>query len=215
MIKNVIFDLGGVVVEWNAKRVINTFNGNPILVNFVKENGLFRNYWTAFDKGDINRQELLAKASVLSGCPLEDCDEFVEHVKHSLVTIPETEALIQELSLQGYKLYCLSNMSLDFYEYLKIREVFKYFDGQIISAIEHMVKPDREIYDLLLNRYRLKPEESLLIDDLEPNVKAAQTVGINTVHFTEHSKGYQEIKDKLKVKISNTQRFRDSMASEK
>jgi len=215
MIKNVIFDLGGVVVEWNAKRVIDTFNGNPILVNFVKENGLFRNYWTAYDKGEINRQELLAKASVLSGCPLEDCDEFVEHVKHTLVTIPETEALIQELSLRGYKLYCLSNMSLDFYEYLKKREVFKYFDGQIISAIEHMVKPDREIYDLILNRYRLKPEESLFIDDLVPNVKAAQAVGINTVHFTEHAKGYQEIKNKLKVEISNTKRFRDSMASEK
>ena len=204
MMKNIIFDLGGVVVEWNAKRVIDTFNGNPVLVNFVKENGLFRGYWTAYDKGVLSRQELITKASVLSGCPIEDCDEFVEHVKHTLVTIPETEALIKELSKRGYKLYCLSNMSLDFYEYLKIREVFKFFDGQIISAIEHMVKPDREIYDLILNRYHLKPEESLCIDDLEANVKAAQAVGINTVHFTERHKGYQEIKNRLRVEILNT-----------
>lgn len=84
-------------------------------------------------------------------------------------------------------------MSADFYDYLKTREVFRYFDGQVISALEHMVKPDREIYELILQRYHLKPEESLFIDDLEANVKAAQELGINTVHFKERGKGLQEI----------------------
>ena len=193
--KNIIFDLGG-VVEWNAKRVLETFKGNPILVNFVKENSLFLNDWQDYDRGDVTRQELIDKVALLSGCPPEDCNEFVEHVKHSLVSIPETETLIKELSARGFKLYCLSNMSADFYDYLKTREVFKYFDGQVISALEHMVKPDREIYDLILNRYHLKPEETLFIDDFEPNVKAAQAIGINTIHF----KGYEEIRERLKEK---------------
>ena len=131
--KNIIFDLGGVVVEWNAKRVIETFKGNPILVNFVRENRLFLNDWRDYDRGDVTRQELINKVAILSGCPPEDCNEFVEHVKHSLVSIPETETLIKELSARGFKLYCLSNMSVDFYDYLKTREVFKYFDGQIIT----------------------------------------------------------------------------------
>lgn len=48
--KNIIFDLGGVVVEWNAKRVIETFKGNPILVNFVRENRLFLNDWRDYDR---------------------------------------------------------------------------------------------------------------------------------------------------------------------
>lgn len=197
--KNIIFDLGGVVVEWNGEQVIKTFKGNPEIILYIKENGLFRGYWTAFDKGLLDRQQLVEKISLLTGCSPEDCNEFVEHVKYSLVSIPETETLIKELSDRGYKLYCLSNMSLDFYDYLKPREVFKYFDGQIISAIERMIKPDREIYDLILHRHHLKPEESLFIDDLEGNVKAAQAVGINTVHFTEKHKGYQEIKDKLRI----------------
>ena len=95
--KNIIFDLGGVVVEWNAKRVIETFKGNPILVNFVRENRLFLNDWRDYDRGDVTRQELINKVAILSGCPPEDCNEFVEHVKHSLVSIPETEILIKEL----------------------------------------------------------------------------------------------------------------------
>ncbi|HJA15897.1 MAG TPA: HAD family phosphatase [Candidatus Butyricimonas faecavium] len=202
--KNIIFDLGGVVVEWNAKKVLETFNGNPILVNFVKENRLFLNDWRAYDRGDVTRQELIDKVALLSGCPTKDCNEFIEHVKHSLAPIPETETLIKELSARGFKLYCLSNMSVDFYDYLKTREVFKYFDGQIISALEHMVKPDREIYNLLLNRYHLKPEESLFIDDLEPNVKAAQAVGINTLHFTNKHKGCEEIRERLKEKKQRT-----------
>ncbi|MFR4036851.1 MAG: HAD family hydrolase [Butyricimonas faecalis] len=180
--------------------MLETFKGNPILVNFVKENSLFLNDWQDYDRGDVTRQELIDKVALLSGCPPEDCNEFIEHVKHSLTPIPETEALIKELSTRGFKLYCLSNMSADFYDYLKTREVFKYFDGQVISALEHMVKPDREIYDLILNRYHLKPEETLFIDDFEPNVKAAQAIGINTIHFTDRYKGYEEIRERLKEK---------------
>ena len=201
--KNIIFDLGGVVVEWNGEQVIDSFKGDPTLIMYIKSNGFFKDYWTAFDKGTLEREELVNKVALLTGIPAEECDAFVEHVKHSLKPITETEAFIKELSAQGYKLYCLSNMSLDFYDYLKTREVFKYFDGQIISAIEHMVKPDREIYDLILQRYHLKPEESLFIDDLEANIKAAQTLGINTVHFSNRHEGLRDVKKKLGSKVLN------------
>lgn len=203
IMKNIIFDLGGVVVEWNGERVIDSFKGNPSLIMYIKSNGFFKDYWNAFDKGTLSRRELVDKVALITGISAEECNAFVEHVKLSLVPIPETEALIKELSARGYKLYCLSNMSNDFYDYLKTREVFKYFDGQIISAIEHMVKPDREIYELILNRFHLKPEESLFIDDLTANIKAAQALGIQTVHFANKQKGYEEIRERLKVKALN------------
>ena len=200
--KNIIFDLGGVVVEWNGERVINSFEGDPTLIMYIKSNGFFKDYWTAFDKGMLEREELVNKVALLTGIPAEECDAFVEHVKLTLKPNHETEAMIKELSAKGYKLYCLSNMSLDFYDYLKTREVFKYFDGQVISAIEHMVKPDREIYDLILQRYQLKPKESLFIDDLEANIKAAQALGINTVHFSDKQKGNKEVKERLGINVS-------------
>ena len=66
-----------------------------------------------------------------------------------------------------------------------------------------MVKPDREIYELILNRFHLKPEESLFIDDLAANIKAARELGIQTVHFANKQKGYEEIRERLKVKAHN------------
>ena len=101
--KNIIFDLGGVVVEWNAKRVLETFKGNPILVNFVKENSLFLNDWQDYDRGDVTRQELIDKVALLSGCPPEDCNEFIEHVKHSLTPIPETEAKLRKRTFRAFR----------------------------------------------------------------------------------------------------------------
>ena len=154
MIKNIIFDLGGVVVEWNPKLILQTFPGNPDLIRYIHANGFFSNYWSAYDKGILTREQVIEKIAPLTGCSVEDC---------------------------------------------KPRKVFSYFEGKIISAIEKMVKPDREIYELLLNRYHLKAEESLFIDDLPANIQAAQKMGIHTVHFTDKEKAYQEIKDRLKT----------------
>ena len=197
-IKNVIFDLGGVVVKWDPVSVLNSFKGDRAIVKYIRERGFFSDYWRDFDKGTLSQAELVRRTARLIGCSEESCEEFVLHVMHALVPQTETEELIRELSARGFKLYCLSNMSVEFYDYLKTREVFSYFDGQIISALEHLVKPDREIYELLLNRYHLRAEESLFIDDLQPNVEAAKRLGIQVVHFVPCQRVYDLIREKLR-----------------
>ncbi len=96
-------------------------------------------------------------------------------------------------------MFCLSNMSVEFYDYLKDREVFSYFEGQIISALEHVIKPEKEIYEVLMNRYDVVPEESVFIDDLEPNIEAARQLGFHTVHFADKEKGMQELRGMLSL----------------
>ena len=88
-------------------------------------------------------------------------------------------------------------MSVEYYDYLKDREVFSYFEGQIISALEHVIKPEEAIYRLLLERYGLQAEKTLFIDDLKPNVAAAERLGIHTVHFADRQWGIQKIKEML------------------
>lgn len=197
-IKNVIFDLGGVVVKWDPVGVLNSFKGDPAITRYIRERGFFADYWKDYDKGTLSREKLVERTAALIGCSEESCEEFILHVMHSLDTLPGTEELIKELSGKGYRLYCLSNMSVEFYDYLKVRDVFNYFDGQIISALEHMVKPDREIYELILNRFHLKAEESLFIDDLLPNIEAARKLGIQTVHFSLRPNIYETIREKLR-----------------
>jgi putative hydrolase of the HAD superfamily len=193
MIKNIIFDLGGVVVDWRPALILQTFTGNPVLTRYVSDNGFFREPWTGFDRGTTSKEELLREASRLSGCPVADCAALLEHVKRSLVDIPETAELIAGLSRRGFRLYCLSNMSVDHYNYLKERPVFGYFHGQVISALEGMLKPERAFYELILERYQLLPGETLFVDDLERNIQAARALGIHTVHFTDKTAGIRAV----------------------
>lgn len=189
---NVIFDLGGVVIDWNPQRIIDNFK-DPKLTEYLFHKGFFEEHWTEFDRGMLTQEEIVGKMAEFTGHPEENCRDFVEFIKKSLIDIPRTVDLIKELSGKGYKLYCLSNMSIEFYDYLKVRDVFDYFDGQIISGLEKMVKPDEAIYRLIIDRYNLVPEESLFIDDLKPNIEAANAVGLKTVHFHDREKGYVEI----------------------
>lgn len=191
--KNIIFDLGGVVLDWNPEKVRREFTTNPELPRFLFDSGFFQEHWTEFDRGTYTEEEMTGKMSALSGFPLPDCREFMEYIKHSLVDIPRTVGLIRNLSEQGYPLYYLSNMSHEFYDYLKGREVFRYFKGQIISAREGMVKPDEAIFHLLLERFGLEPHECLFVDDLPANVKTAADLGFHTALFADREKGYQAI----------------------
>ena len=197
MIKNIIFDLGGVVVAWRPDYIFQTFPGNPVLVEQIRHSPFFVDTWSAFDRGTITKEELVEQAVKITSCPKEDCEAFISYIKSTLADLPETIALIRELSEKGYRLFCLSNMSVDFYDYLKGREVFRYFEGKVISAKEQLIKPDPAIYTLILQRYRLKPEETLFIDDLESNIQAAREQGIHTVHFTGDPKAYNEIRGRL------------------
>lgn len=190
--KNIVFDLGGVVLDWNPEKVRKEFK-NPELPRFLFDSGFFQKYWTEFDRGTCTEEEIVGKMSLLSGYPLPDCREFMEYIRHSLADIPRTVELIRKLSGQGFALYCLSNMSHEFYDYLKDREVFRYFKGQIISAREGMVKPDEDIFCLLLERFGLKPEECLFIDDLPDNIRTAAGMGFHTVLFDDKEKGYRVI----------------------
>lgn len=191
--KNIVFDLGGVVVDWNPKRVLDNYPGNKSLPISLFEKGFFQTYWTEFDRGTVTQDILVQQMADFSGCPYNECWDFIEYIKHSLVDIPETLHLIKRLSEEGYRLFCLSNMSVEFYDYLKVRKVFTYFEGQVISALEHTVKPEEAIYRIVLDRFGLIPEETLFIDDLQHNLDAAEALGIRTVSFADRDKGYVQI----------------------
>jgi putative hydrolase of the HAD superfamily len=87
--------------------------------------------------------------------------------------------LLPELKKQGFRLYFLSNFPLDIFEEIKTGYYFfKYFDGGVISSEVKFSKPDKRIYEILLNNYSLRAEESLFIDDIEINVRAAENLGM-------------------------------------
>jgi len=199
--KNIVFDLGGVVVDWNPERLMQEYTGDPEMPVVLFKKGFFREFWPDYDRGTIDQAGMVKEMSRFSGRCYAECWDFVEFIKHSLRDIPRTQRLIKELSGRGYRLFCLSNMSLEFYDYLKDREVFRYFEGRIISAQEKVIKPEKEIYQILTDRFQAYPDDTLFIDDLQENIDAARQLGFHTVHFADKEKGYREIREILCVEF--------------
>ena len=198
MIKNVVFDLGGVVVDWSPERLLATYPGDKELPVALFKKGFFQQYRSEFDRGTITQAEMVIAMSDFAGRTYAECWDFVEFIKHTLDNLPATCELIEELSERGFRLFCLSNMSVEYYDYLKDRKVFSFFEGRIISALEHTIKPEKEIYQILFDRYHLVPEETLFVDDLIANIEAAHALGIQTVHFTDRIAAVEKIRELTK-----------------
>ena len=98
--------------------------------------------------------------------------------------LPESIDLLKELKFMGYGIYGLTNWSAEKIGYAFANySFFSLFDGIVVSGVEKVVKPDRKIYEILLERYSLKPGECVFIDDNQDNVDMAKVLGINAIRF--------------------------------
>ena len=172
-IKNIEFDLGGVVFARDPRKF------EPEFIKFFSYIMLpeMPHFWEEYDRGVSTYEQVLSDLAEYNSCDRELADR---NLKRSILTqeeIPATKALIEDLKLAQYKLYVLSNMSLEFIEFLRKKDVYKNFDGEVVSCEEHIVKPDAEIYRCLTSRYGLDVAETLFIDDRQQNVDAARNEG--------------------------------------
>ena len=178
-IKNVVFDLGGVVFARDPRKF------EPEFIKFFSYILLpqMPRFWEEYDRGVVSYEQVVTDLAEYNNCDRELADK---NLRRSILTQEEivaTKALVADLKAAGYKLYVLSNMSLEFIEFLRKTEVYKYFDGEVVSCEEHVVKPDAEIYRRLVERYGLDVSETLFIDDRKENVEAARNEGWEGFNF--------------------------------
>ncbi len=192
MIKNAIFDLGGVVLGRDFKRLGEVL-GNTFA--FISADESFPEYWSEFDRGTYTREEVTRMLAEDYNLTLEDAHEQVQRLLELLQPIPETVALIEELKARGVRCYVLSNMSKEFYAELLKFPVFELFDGAVVSFEERINKPDRGIYEALLSRYNLVPSESIFADDKIANTNAASLLGLHTVTYNCNGDGPERVRE--------------------
>jgi len=184
MVKNVIFDLGGVVIEWNPDRILASYYADPEMRAIMKTALFLHPDWLQLDRGTLNEADLLVRAAGRTGRPAAELSGLFAAVRESLHTKSETVALLQKLSARGVPLYCLSNISSDIFAYLRERHSFwGVFRGIVISGDIQMIKPEREIFEFLLRRYGLEAAQTVFVDDSRPNIEAARELGIHPVWF--------------------------------
>lgn len=180
MMKNIVFDLGGVVFWRNPKKCTQEFLD---FFAFVRETPM-PHFWNEYDRGTLSLDEVMGHLMNRSGFSREKCVNFVQRAIDMQEPILPTEELIKDLKADGrYRLFVLSNMSREFIEFLRRVPVYRHFDGEVVSCEEGICKPEPEIYRLLLERYNLDPAETLFIDDRPENVEAAEREGIVGFHY--------------------------------
>ena len=180
--KNIVFDLGGVVFARDVRKCPQDFID---LFSFVRAERM-PDFWNEYDRGTLGYEQVREALCRRNGCTIERCEDYLQRSIAMQEAVPATERLIGELKTAGYGLYVLSNMSREFIDFLRRQPVYRHFDGEVVSCEEHTVKPEPRIYEILLSRYGLDPGETLFIDDRPANLTAAQRLGIHTQLFDYH-----------------------------
>ncbi len=184
MIQNIIFDMGNVLRDFNPMRCILPFaQGEDALL--IAQEVFGKAEWRALDRGDTTYQELAEKCKARLPERLHSrVDQILAHWHEYMPEFPEMAELCRRLKENGYHLYLLSNASVRFDAYKGTFQALKYFDGAIVSAFCHTVKPEEKIYRILFDTYGLKPAECFFIDDSAANVEAGRALGMPGHVFT-------------------------------
>lgn len=183
-VKNVIFDLGAVMFNWNPKAISENFTTDIELQNRIQSELYYHQDWMDFDCALITEKQATKRASERLGLSLFEAENLFKQTKESLTLINQTHQVLCDVKDKNLNAYCLSNISPELFKHLTDRhELFKLFDGTVTSGAEKTAKPGKQIFKILLDRYQLKAEECLFIDDSKENTATASGFGINTVTF--------------------------------
>lgn len=184
MIKNIIFDMGNVLLRFAPDSFLDRYNvegSDRILL----KNKVFRSVeWVMLDRGTLTEEA--AEQRILPKLP-----ERLHQVAHKLIAewdeplvpVEGTVELLQTLKQNGYALYLLSNASVRQPIYWERMEASKYFAGTLISAHVHQIKPNPDIYQTFLKKFDLVPAECVFIDDSPANIEAAIGADIYGIVF--------------------------------
>jgi 2-haloacid dehalogenase len=184
-IKAIVFDLGGVLIDWNPAYVF-----DKLIEDEEKRNHFFKNICTPEwnEEQDAGRPIKQATEELIAEHP--DWEEAIKAFYGRWTEmlsgpIKETVDILRQIKQSGhYKLYALTNWSGELFPIaLELYDFLHWFDGRVVSGEEKIRKPDPVFYQLLLDRYQLKAEETLFIDDNIRNTNAAEELGIRSILF--------------------------------
>ena len=184
MMKNILFDMGNVLIRFDRKLFLDRLEVSDADKEVLLREVFASVDWAHMDRG--TKTEAMALESMKTRLPQRlhaAAEELTLRWDEPLIPIDGMYELVEELKAKGYGVYLLSNASVRQHEYWPRIPTSRFFDGTLISADEHVVKPQPEIYRLCLERFGLKAEESFFIDDMAHNVEGALFCGLSGAVF--------------------------------
>ncbi|HVY65335.1 MAG TPA: HAD family phosphatase [Gammaproteobacteria bacterium] len=197
-VRNIIFDFGGVLVNWRPEAIISSFYADPASRDAIRTHAFQHDDWIEMDRGTLDEAEVVRRFAMRMQRPEAEMAALFDHVRASLTPIEPSVALLAELRERGFRLYGLSNMSESIFAYLRsLHGFFSLFDGIVVSAAVKLVKPEPGIYEHLRERFALDFAESVFIDDFARNVESARQLGLPAIRFESAAQVRRELEPLL------------------
>lgn len=204
LIKNVVFDLCGVLIEHDIDNFLKFYDVPVSEIEFYKQIIFKCQEWKDCNKGIYSAtkvKEILIKKYPEYQSKLED---IFNHFNNAALLSEKksTTSFLKELKSRGLRIYILSDLPEINYDYSITMEWAKYIDGKVISFEIGTLKPNDNNYLTLLNKYQLVPEETIFIDDRLVNIEKANVLGIHGVQFTDIDAVRKKVFELLKNNVN-------------
>lgn len=196
MIRNIIFDVGKVLVEWDCDKAFKKLGFDDAAHEAVAEATVRSADWNEYDRSMLSDEEQLAVFIRKAPEYEKEIRLFWDHLDMPIYQYDYVKGWINGLKAQGYRVYILSNYARRTYE--MTQEALSFLsdvDGEMFSFQVHQIKPEPGIYQSLLERFGLKAGECVFLDDREENLKAAEKFGIHTIRFVSYEDAVEKLKN--------------------
>lgn len=199
MIKNIIFDIGNVLVDWDWRSYTKRLFPDEKVRDMLDKAYWTNELWREMDRGAIDQETIHRELLKIAGPYAKEMEIAYRRLGECIKPLDYAKPYIAELKERGYKVYYLSNYS-DYliHENPEALDFIKDMDGGVFSCYVKLLKPDLQIYDLICKKYDLDPAECLFTDDKYINVVAAIEYGMQAVQFTDFEQTRKLIEEKLK-----------------
>lgn len=202
--KNLVFDMGNVLIEWNSEKILKEITSDISLQNMLRKEVFQSELWIKTDEGTVTREELIEIITKKLGEKYRNEITLLSRKWYTFVDVYyNVQEKIIELSKLGYNIYILSNAANTFYDLVKegLLPVTTVAKGIVLSCEEKVLKPNEKIYNILLERYNLDPHDTMFFDDLPENIWGAARCGINGF-VVENQSEFLTYLDKLREEMN-------------
>jgi HAD superfamily hydrolase (TIGR01509 family) len=194
----VVFDAGGVLLEWDPPQVIARMFPDPVVQARLRESIFEHPDWHQYDRGTYTEAAASEHFAKMSGRSPDEILRLMRACADSLRPIDDTIRMLEQLAAGGINLYLLSNMPVSTYDFLiRKHAFFAHFKQLVISGAILMMKPEPAIYKHLVEKTGIVPAESVFIDDLLRNVVAARESGLHAIQFKDSASCRAELRTYL------------------
>lgn len=200
MIRNIVFDIGNVLMDFDWMGYMHSLYGeNTAIIQSVNDAIWKHECWQAMDRGEMDGDAAMEEALRHAPEMEQEIRETIQNAGNSMHRFDYAIPWVKELRAMGKGVFYLSNYSTFAMDANRsVLDFLPYMDGGVFSCHVGLVKPDHGIYHCLCEKFQLQPEECLFTDDMPANVKAAKECGFQAVLFEGYEKTYPAIMDILR-----------------